>query len=121
MPWPSSRSWPSWRKISVVRPSETWVPSVSATRLTGWNVFERNLAARRRDCFADDAVFYLPVRIDVGDPLIPDNEPRGIKRIQAVRKPGGHFDEAFIAYLRELQEEYVKRHCPRHAPDAPSP
>ncbi len=93
----------------------------TATRLTGWNVFERNLAARRRDRFADDAVFYLPVRIDVGDPLIPDNEPRGIKRIQAVRKPGGHFDEAFIAYLRELQEEYIKRHCPPHAPDAPSP
>ena len=92
----------------------------TATRLTGWNVFERNLAARRRDRFADDAVFYLPVRIDGGDLLIPDNEPRGIRRIQAVRKPGGHFDEAFIAYLRELQEEYVKRRCPPHVPDAPT-
>jgi hypothetical protein len=35
--------------------------SASTTqRLEGFNIFERNLAARRRDTFADNAVFYIP-------------------------------------------------------------
>jgi hypothetical protein len=77
----------------------------SATRLEGYNLLERNLAARRRERFADTAVFYLPVRIDENDPLIPANEPRGTRALQAVRKPGGHLDAAFIGYLREKQRE----------------
>ncbi|MGZ5019811.1 MAG: toll/interleukin-1 receptor domain-containing protein [Chthoniobacterales bacterium] len=77
----------------------------TAVRLEGNNILERNLAMQRRQKFADNAIFYLPVRIDDGEPLIPDNEPRGSKKIQAVRKPGGHLDEDFIAYLREKQRE----------------
>jgi len=77
----------------------------SATRLESYNILERNLAARRRDRFADTAVFYLPVRIDDGDPLVPSNEPRGTGQLQAVRKPGGHLDDAFIQYVRLKQRE----------------
>lgn len=40
---------------------------------------------------------------------MPANEPRGIKKIQAVRKSGGHLDDVFIEYLRQLQLEYIKR------------
>jgi hypothetical protein len=77
----------------------------TAVRLEGYNIFERNLAAKRREKLADNAIFYLPMRIDDGDPLIPDNEPRGIKKIQGTRKVGGHLNEDFIAYLREKQRE----------------
>ena len=45
------------------------------------------------------------LRIDEGDPLIPKNEPRGTKKIQGVRKPGGHLDPDFIGYLRDKQRE----------------
>jgi hypothetical protein len=55
-------------------------------------------------------VFYLPLRIDDGEPLIPDNEPRGTKTIQGVRYPGGHLDADFIGQLRDLQREYCKAH-----------
>jgi hypothetical protein len=77
----------------------------TSVRLEGYNIFERNLAAKRREKFADSAVFYLPLRIDNGDPLIPENEPRGTKKIQGVRKPSGHLDEDFIGYLRDKQRE----------------
>ncbi len=77
----------------------------TAARLEGWTIFERKLAAKRREKLADDAIFYLPVRIDENDPLIPDNEPRGIKRIQGVRKSGGHMDEDLLGYIREKQRE----------------
>jgi hypothetical protein len=77
----------------------------TASRLEGYNIFERNLAAKRREKLADNAIFYLPLRIDGGDPLIPENEPRGTKKIQGVRKPGGHLDEDFIGYLRDKQRE----------------
>jgi TIR domain/Caspase domain/SIR2-like domain len=80
--------------------------SASTTqRLEGFNILERNLAARRRDKFGDNAIFYLPLRIDDGDPLIPVSEPHGIKTIQGVRKPGGYLDEDFIGYMREKQRE----------------
>jgi TIR domain len=81
--------------------------SASTTqRLEGFNIFERNLAARRRDTFADNAIFYLPLRIDDQQPIIPANEPRGTKTIQGVQKPGGHLDADFVGYLREKQREY---------------
>jgi len=77
----------------------------TADRLEGYNIFERNLAAKRREKLAENAIFYLPLRIDDGEPLIPDNEPRGTRQIQGVRKPGGHLDDDFIGYLREKQRE----------------
>ena len=77
----------------------------TAVRLEGYNVFERKLAAKRREKLTDNAIFYLPVRIDAGQPLIPDNEPRGTKKVQGVRKEGGHLDQDFIGYLREKQRE----------------
>jgi TIR domain/SIR2-like domain len=77
---------------------------------TGDNIVERNLAAKRRDTFADNEVFYLPMRIDDGEPLIPDNEPRGTKKIQGERHPGGHLDPDFVGQLRELQRKYCQAH-----------
>jgi len=77
----------------------------TAARLEGYNILERNLAARRRERFADTAVFYLPVRVDDGDPLIPETEPRGTREIQGVRKPGGHLDSEFIEHVRQKQRE----------------
>jgi hypothetical protein len=77
----------------------------TAVRLEGYNIFERNLAAKRREKLADNAIFYLPPRVDDGDPLIPENEPRGTKKIQGVRIPSGHLDEDFIGYLHEKQRE----------------
>jgi hypothetical protein len=81
------------------------ISSHTAVRLEGYNIFERKLAAKRREKLADNAIFYLPVRIDAGEPLIPDNEPRGTKKVQGVRKEGGHLDQDFIGYLREKQRE----------------
>ena len=78
----------------------------SASKLEGYTLFERKLAAKRQqERFADHAIFYLPVRIDEADPLIPQNEPRGTKAIQGVRKSGGHLEPEFIGYLREKQRE----------------
>src|SRR5271166_2664084 len=77
----------------------------TAVRLEGYDIFERKLAGKRREKLADNAIFYLPLRIDNGEPLIPDNEPRGTKKIQGVCKPGGHLDEDFIGYLRDKQRE----------------
>jgi hypothetical protein len=77
----------------------------TASRLEAYNILERNLAAKRRERFADTAVFYLPLRVDLGDPLIPSNEPRGTTKVQGVRKPGGHLDPEFIGYVRQKQRE----------------
>jgi hypothetical protein len=77
----------------------------TAARLEGYNIFERKLAAKRREKLADNAIFYLPLRIDDGTPLIPENEPRGTGKIQGVLKRGGHLDEDFIGYLRDKQRE----------------
>ena len=85
------------------------ISDASAQRLTAYNILERNLASKRRDRFADTEVFYIPLRIDEGEPLIPANEPRSIKKIQAVRKTGGHLDDDFIEYLRQLQLDYIMR------------
>ena len=82
----------------------------TSARHDGFNIYERNLAAKRRDTFADNVVFYLPVRIDEGEPLIPDNEPRGTKTIQGVRKSGGHLDPDFIGQIRDLQQQYCQAH-----------
>ena len=87
-------------------------------RLTGFNIKERNLAIEWREQFDDTAVFYIPIRIDEGEPLIPATEPRRSKKIQAIRKPGGHLDDDFIEYLRELQLDYCKS---RHLSFAPPP
>jgi TIR domain/SIR2-like domain len=80
----------------------------SASRLVGLNIKERNLAIERREQFADTAVFYIPMRIDEGEPLIPGSEPRRSKKLQAIRRPGGHLDDDFIEYLRKLQLDYCK-------------
>jgi hypothetical protein len=77
----------------------------TASRLEGYNIFERKLAAKRREKLADNAIFYLPLRIDEGEPLIPDNEPHGTKKIHGLRKPGGHLDQDFIGYLHDKQRE----------------
>ena len=90
----------------------------TAGRLTGFNIKERNLAIERLEQFDDTAVFYIPIRIDEGEPLIPTTEPRRSKKIQAIRKPGGHLDDDFIEYLRELQLDYCKS---RHLSFAPPP
>lgn len=82
----------------------------TSARHTGYNIFERKKAAERRDTFADNTVFYLPVRIDDGDPLIPDNEPRGTKAIQGARFIGGHLEPEFVAHLRHLQRQYCQAH-----------
>jgi hypothetical protein len=77
----------------------------TAERLEGYTILERNLAARRRDRFAESAVFYLPVRIDAGEPMIPSNEPRAMRQVHGVRKIGGHLDPEFIGYVRQKQRE----------------
>src|SRR5262249_5438851 len=82
----------------------------TSARHTGYNIFERNLAARRRDTFANNTVFYLPMRIDDAEPLIPENEPCGTKAIHGVRYSGGHLDPNFIGQLRDLQREYCSAH-----------
>ncbi len=82
----------------------------TSARHDGYNIYERNLAARRRDTFANNVVFYLPMRIDDGTPLIPENEPRGTKTIQGVSKPGGSLDADFIGQLRDLQRQYCEAH-----------
>jgi hypothetical protein len=97
------------------------ISDTSAQRLTAYNILERNLASKRRDRFADSEVFYIPLRIDEGEPLIPGNEPRAIKKIQALRKPGGHLDADFIEYLRQLQLEYIKRCGLTFTPPPPVP
>ena len=97
------------------------ISDTSAQRLTAYNILERNLASKRRDRFADSEVFYIPLRIDEGEPLVPANEPRGIKKIQAVRKSGGHLDDGFIEYLRQLQLEYIKRCGLTFTPPPPTP
>jgi hypothetical protein len=78
------------------------VSEQSAAKLEGFTLFERKLAERRRERFADNVIFYVPVRIDEGEPLVPDNEPQGA---QAVRRPGGHLDKDLVSYLREKQRE----------------
>jgi hypothetical protein len=93
----------------------------TAPRLTGFNIKERNLAIERREQFADTAVFYIPLRIDEGEPLIPASEPRRSKKIQAVRKPGGHLDNDFIEYLRKLQLDYCKSRGFSFNPPPPAP
>ncbi len=95
------------------------ISETSAQRLTAYNILERNLAAKRRDRFADTEVFYIPLRIDEGEPHIPPNEPRSTRRIQAIRKPGGHLDDDFIEYLRQLQLEYIKRNGLTFTPPPP--
>jgi hypothetical protein len=97
------------------------ISDTSAQRLTAYNILERNLAAKRRDRFADSEVFYVPLRIDEGEPLVPTNEPRSIKKLQASRKSGGHLDDDFIEYLRQLQLEYIKRCGLTFTPPPPPP
>jgi TIR domain/SIR2-like domain len=82
----------------------------TSARHTGYNIYERNLAAKRRDTFADNTVFYLPMRIDDAEPLIPENEPKGTKTIQGVRYPEGHLPPEFIGQLRDLQRQYCQAH-----------
>jgi hypothetical protein len=91
----------------------------TAVRLEGYDIFERKLAAKRREKLADNAIFYLPLRIDDGDPLIPENEPRGTGKIQGVRKSGGHLDEDFIGYLRDKQRENCAALGYPSPPDSP--
>ena len=93
----------------------------TAPRLEGYNITERNLAIQRRGDFADTAVFYIPMRIDEGEPLFPASEPRSSKKIQAVRKVGGHLDDAFIEYLRQLQLDYIKSRGLTFTPPPPIP
>src|SRR4029453_8266141 len=81
----------------------------------------QQVAAKRRDRFADSEVFYIPLRIDEGEPFVPANEPRGIKKIQAGRKSGGHLDDGFIEYLRQLQLEYIRRCGLTFTPPPPTP
>ena len=79
------------------------ISDTSAQRLTAYNILERNLGSKRRDRFADSEIFYIPLRIDEGEPL------KNVKKTQAVRKSGGYLDDGFIEYLRQLQLEYIKR------------
>jgi hypothetical protein len=84
------------------------ISDTSAQRLSAYNILERNLASKRLDRFGASEVFYIPLRIDEGQPLVPANEPRGVKRIHADRKPGGYLSDDFIEYLRQLQLKYIK-------------
>ncbi len=78
----------------------------TATRVDAYNIYERNEAGERRKTFAQNAIFYLALRIDDGEPLVPPNEPFGTETIQARRQLGGHLEPDFIAFLREKQREY---------------
>ncbi len=89
----------------------------TAVRLEGYNIFERKLAAKRREKLADNAIFYLPVRIDAGEPVIPDNEPRGTKKVQGVRKEGGHLDQDFIGEKQRENCAALGYPPPRPPPD----
>ena len=104
----------NWEEVTAAKPSRTVAALFlsiilrsqrSATRKLRHLRQERKLAAKRRGKLADNAIFYLPVRVDQGEPLIPENEPLGTGRIQGVRRAGGHLDEDFIGYLREKQRE----------------
>lgn len=97
------------------------ISETTAARLEGFNIKERNLAIDRREQFADTAVFYIPMRIDEGEPLIPSSEPRRSKKLQAERKPGGHLDNDFIEYLRQLQLDYCKSRGFPFNPPPPEP
>jgi hypothetical protein len=61
------------------------------------------------------------MRIDEGEPLLPASEPRISQKIQAVRKPGGHLDDAFIEHLRQLQLDYIKSRGLTFTPPPPVP
>jgi hypothetical protein len=61
------------------------------------------------------------MRIDEGEPLIPSSEPRRSKKLQAERKPGGHLDNDFIEYLRQLQLDYCKSRGFPFNPPPPEP
>ncbi len=74
--------------------------------MDAYNIYERNEAGERRKTFAQNAIFYLALRIDDGEPLVPPNEPFGTETIQARRQLGGHLEPDFIAFLREKQREY---------------
>ncbi|MCE7914784.1 MAG: toll/interleukin-1 receptor domain-containing protein [Nitrosomonas sp. PRO4] len=87
----------------------------TSSRLEGYNILERNWAAKRRDKFGDTDVFYLPIRIDNGEPLIPRNEPRGTKQIHAERFVGGKLNDDFIKQLHELQRKYCEALAPRNS------
>jgi hypothetical protein len=45
------------------------------------------------------------VRIDAGEPLIPENEPSGTHNLQAHSTTGGQFDKSFIGQLRDQQRK----------------
>jgi hypothetical protein len=97
------------RAVEVAQPAARppdWVRAISFR--DGFRDLPSTFAIQRREQFADTAVFYIPVRIDEGEPLIPASEPRRSKKIQAIRKPGGHLDDVFIEYLRQLQLDYCK-------------
>jgi hypothetical protein len=93
----------------------------TASRLVGFNIKERNLAIERREQFADTSVFYIPIRIDEGEPLIPASEPRRSKKIHGIRNPGGHLDDGLIEYLRQLQLDYCKSRGLTFTPPPPAP
>jgi hypothetical protein len=97
------------------------ISDTSAQRLSAYNILERNLSSKRRDRFAESVVFYIPLRIDDGQALVPANEPRCIRKIQVVRRFGGHLDDDFIEYLRQLQLKYIKRCGLTFTPPPPAP
>ena len=84
------------------------ISETTSSRLEGYEKLERTWAAKRRDKFGDTDVFYLPIRIDNGEPLIAGNEPRGTKKIQAKCFVGGELNNDFIGQLRELQRKYCE-------------
>lgn len=85
------------------------VSNFSAQRSEGFMFFERNLAAKRSKILGEESVFYIPVRIDDGEPLIPENEPAGTQRLYGVRCLGGRLDDGVIERLRELRRAYCIR------------
>lgn len=82
------------------------ISNFSAQKVEGYMFFERKLAAERNQNQADPSAFYIPVRIDDGEPLVPENEPVGKQQLYGVRCLGGKLDDKFIERLRELCRPY---------------
>jgi len=77
----------------------------SEKRTEGYFIKERKLAIQRTDLIADNVTFYLPVRVDNGV-IIPPNEPRGTKKFQGVRAPDGNLSQELLRRICKLLHDW---------------
>jgi hypothetical protein len=100
--------WPEALREAVDQTCSLFLSIISNNSAKGFDnyaLFERNVASKRLERLPETATFYLPLRIDDGEPIVPDNEPRRVKKMQIERKFGGHLDPDFIGQLRDLQNK----------------